>query len=156
VKGLISFANFPSPFQQLSGFLTNDSQDFGAYGYFNVPDNPNWFDFQIDFFAYTSSNTCNPYGLVLVSLGGTYPYTGYIELLAYTKTGSPTWTQDTYGYSAGSTPQYLDAVVAAIPAGLWQPVFVFNDNSVQIDARISFSWHSVGPSNVTWQSSDAG
>jgi hypothetical protein len=130
--------------------------DFGAYGYFVIPVSPNWFDLQIDFFAYTSSNTCNPYALVLVSLGGSYPFTGYISLLSCTKTGSPIWTQNTYGYSLGSTPQYLNSTIAAIPAGNWQPLFVFNDTAVQIDARVSFSWHSIGPSNVIWRSSDAG
>jgi hypothetical protein len=153
--GLASSAfNFPSPYQQYVFFQNGDfSLGQGNVGYWEIPSNPNWFNFSLSFFSQTTSTTCNPYALVLVSRSGAYPFTGYFTLFANTKTGNTNWTGSVINYTAGISPGRIDNYLLTVPAGLWVPLFVFNDNNITVCATFSCRWQSVGPSNVIWHES---
>jgi hypothetical protein len=113
-----------------------------------VPENANWFDLTLTFSANSSSSTSNPFAIVLVSQGGGYPFTGYVTLYDATSTGSPIWTSGTNTYCGSTLLKSLNSVTSTLPPGLWCPLFVFNDTSVQIACTIQFIWRSVGESNV--------
>jgi hypothetical protein len=147
---------FPFPYQSYAPLFTN-TNDFGSQFYFVVPDNSNWFDITMEMFFFSTSNTCNPYGVVFVSLGGGYPFTGYKTIVEYQETGSPIWTVNTLSYASGNTPNTtFDSTFQTLPAGLWTPLLVFNDINITVDYFLKFTWKSVGPSNVRATTIDIG
>jgi phosphoribosyl 1,2-cyclic phosphodiesterase len=156
LTGYNSFSNFPAPYQQQAPFFANHYDDFGRQIFFRVPANPNWFDLVMTFSASTSSSTCNPFAIVLIARGTPYPFTGYVSLYDATSTGSPIWTSGSNTYCGSNSPQNNNTLIASIGPGDWFVWFVFNDSSVQIAATISFTWSSIGPSNVRLLTDDGG
>jgi hypothetical protein len=146
--GYNSFGTFPPPFAGRAPLFADSYNDLGRSIYFRVGVNPNWYDLVCTFSAFTSSSTSNPWGLVLILRGTPYPYLGYVELLAFTSTGSPIWQSGSNSYCGANLPSLLNTTIAAMAPGDYDVFFVFNDTSVQVAATVSFMWKSDGPSNV--------
>jgi len=114
---------------------------------------PNIIDVIVKFRSYTSSNTCNPYGIAWIEVGAVYPYTGQFILSNYNAFGSgPFWNNNTYGYylamRSNSTPSLaLAATLSASTNVTYELFFVFNDTNVEIDAELEIIVISRGPPN---------
>jgi hypothetical protein len=151
---LISTLGFPSPYQSRVPFAFSPYSPLSSYS-IHIPPNPNWFDISLKFSSYTSSNTCNPYGICFYQFGAPYPPgPGQAPIADFNMMGTaPDWSVNTYGYylalnfgSPGSA-----ALLSALGSNTSYSVFfVFNDVDVEIDALIEISWLSNGPSNVTF------
>jgi hypothetical protein len=119
-----------------------------------IPANPNWTDVQLKFASYTSSNTCNPYGIAFVQVGAVYPFTGQYVIADSNSFGSgPNWNSNTYGYYLylGFGTSASASLLSSLGSNVSYLVFfVYNDSDVQVDGSFEFNWLSNGPSNVSF------
>jgi hypothetical protein len=112
-----------------------------------VPSNPNWFNVVVSFFGTSSSSTSNPYALALVPPSDVYPFADRIMILAQQQIDF--WAIGTNSYALGNLPGQLDAQLGpTTPPTSYNVMLAFNDDNTVWDGVVTFTWQSIGPSNV--------